>query len=226
LSQHRRLNYFLVQALTLGRVPLILVFLVVTLLVDTRSSVPWFTVAFGAMVLSALTDCFDGYLARKLKVETRLGAFMDPLTDKIYYLVTFPTLVFLACSPREMEGTLGDPGAAFHPKLLLVLTVLFLLRDQWVSFLRAIGSEHNIDVKANWSGKARTLIAFPVICAVYYYLQAPMDSIYSAIPLYRWPHLIYGIEGLCLVINLISLWVYTARFWPALKKEMAQGWRE
>ena len=54
-----------------------------------------------------------------------------------------------------------------------MLAILFLLRDQWVSFLRSLGALHNLSAKANWSGKARTLISFPTICVIYYYLQAP-----------------------------------------------------
>ena len=34
---------------------------------------------FGAI---ALTDCLDGYLARRWKVESELGAFLDPVADK------------------------------------------------------------------------------------------------------------------------------------------------
>jgi phosphatidylglycerophosphate synthase len=98
---------------------------------------------------------------------------------------------------------------------LLVLAILFLLRDQWVSFLRSIGALHNLDAKANWSGKARTLISFPSICVIYYYLQAPP----------RWGLLVptsvvYGLEALSMAINLISIVVYTSRFWPALRVEL------
>lgn len=33
------------------------------------------------------TDALDGWLARKLKVESRLGAYLDPLGDKVWVLV-------------------------------------------------------------------------------------------------------------------------------------------
>src|ERR1017187_6860245 len=73
-----------------------------------------------------------------------------------------------------LADRIGQHG---HARALLVLAILFLLRDQWVSFLRSIGALHNLSAKANWSGKARTLISFPTICVIYYYLQAPA----------RWP---------------------------------------
>ena len=157
------------------------------------------------MILSAVTDLFDGYFARKFQVTSRLGSYADPMTDKVFYLTTFPTLVYLA----------ARAGQHAHARVLLVLAILFLLRDQWVSFLRSLGALHNLSAKANWSGKARTLISFPTICVIYYYLQAP--------PNWGWRvpiNGVYGLEGLSVAINLISIGVYTFHFWPALRAEL------
>jgi CDP-diacylglycerol--glycerol-3-phosphate 3-phosphatidyltransferase len=201
----RRLKFYFVQALTLVRVPLIFLFLAVSVFTGHPVSEFWFVVAFAAMMLSAVTDLFDGYFARKFEVTSQLGSYADPMTDKVFYLTTFPTLIYLA-------DRIGQHG---HARALLVLAILFLLRDQWVSFLRSIGALHNLSAKANWSGKARTLISFPTICVIYYYLQAPA----------RWDFLIpepvvYVMEGLSVAINLISIGVYTGRYWPALRAEL------
>ena len=200
-----RLKFYFVQALTLVRAPLIFLFLAVSVFTGHPVSEFWFVVAFAAMMLSAVTDLFDGYFARKFKVTSQLGSYADPMTDKVFYLTTFPTLIYLA-------DRIGQHG---HARALLVLAILFLLRDQWVSFLRSIGALHNLSAKANWSGKARTLISFPTICVIYYYLQAPA----------RWDFLIpepvvYVMEGLSVAINLISIGVYTGRYWPALRAEL------
>jgi CDP-diacylglycerol--glycerol-3-phosphate 3-phosphatidyltransferase len=199
------LKFCFVQALTLVRVPLIFLFLAVSVFCGHPVSEFWFLVAFAAMILSAVTDLFDGYFARKFQVTSRLGSYADPMTDKVFYLTTFPTLVYLA-------DRIGQHG---HARALLVLAILFLLRDQWVSFLRSLGALHNLSAKANWSGKARTLISFPTLCVIYYYLQAPL----------RWSMripdcIVYALEGLSVAINLISIGVYTARFWPALRAEL------
>ena len=198
-------KFCFVQALTLVRVPLIFIFLAVSVFCGHPVPEFWFLVAFAAMILSAVTDLFDGYFARRFQVTSRLGAYADPMTDKVFYLTTFPTLVYLA----------DRLGQHTHARVLLVLAILFLLRDQWVSFLRSLGALHNLSAKANWSGKARTLISFPTICVIYYYLQAPVDWCL------RFPaNLVYGLEGLSVAINLISIGVYTARFWPALRAEL------
>jgi CDP-diacylglycerol--glycerol-3-phosphate 3-phosphatidyltransferase len=205
MDSSRRLKFFFVQALTLVRVPLIFLFLGISVLAAHPISRLWFIAAFTAMILSAVTDLFDGYFARKFRVTSRLGSYADPMTDKVFYLTTFPTLIYLA----------DRNGQDAHARVLLVLAILFLLRDQWVSFLRSIGALHSIDAKANWSGKARTLISFPTICVIYYYLQAPADW---ALRIPAW--LVYASEGLSVAINLISIGVYTGNFWPALRSEL------
>jgi cardiolipin synthase len=205
LSASRRWKFYFVQALTLVRVPLIFLFLAVSVFCRHPVSEFWFLVAFGAMILSAVTDLFDGYFARKFQVTSQLGSYADPMTDKVFYLTTFPALVYLA----------ARGGQTTHARALLVLAILFLLRDQWVSFLRSLGALHSLSAKANWSGKARTLISFPTICVVYYYLQAP--------PAWGWQipkTVIYGLEALSMAINLISIAVYTLHFWPALRAEL------
>ena len=201
----RRLKFCFVQFLTLVRVPLIFLFLAVSLLCGHPLPEFWFVVAFTAMILSAVTDLFDGYFARKFEVTSRLGSYADPMTDKVFYLTTFPTLVYLA-------DRVGQHGQA---RVLLALAILFLLRDQWVSFLRSVGALHKLSAKANWSGKARTLISFPTICVIYYYLQAPAGWCI------RFPDaVVYGLEGLSVAINVASIAVYTGRYWPALRAEL------
>jgi CDP-diacylglycerol--glycerol-3-phosphate 3-phosphatidyltransferase len=202
-SQRSKFNF--VQALTLGRVPLIFLFLAVSIFCGHPLPEPWFIVAISAMILSAVTDLFDGYFARKFNVASRLGSYADPMTDKIFYLTTFPTLIYLS-------ARIGQHG---HARVLLVLAILFLLRDQWVTFLRSLGALHGLSAKANWSGKARTLISFPTICLIYYYLQAPTT----------WPvqvpgTLVHTLEGISVAINLISIAIYTKSFWPAVRAEL------
>jgi CDP-diacylglycerol--glycerol-3-phosphate 3-phosphatidyltransferase len=198
-------KFYFVQALTLIRVPLIFLFLAVSVFCTHPLSPAWFVVAFTAMLLSALTDLLDGYFARKFRVTSRLGSYADPLTDKVFYLTTFPTLVYLAAQA-------GKHGQA---RILLVLAILFLFRDQGVSFLRSLGALHNLSAKANWSGKARTVISFPTICVIYYFLQGPPQWNFQ-IP----ERIVYGLELLSVAINLISIFVYTGFYWPALRAEL------
>ncbi len=47
---------------------------------------------FSLLIIGGLTDYFDGFIARRLNLKTKLGAVLDPLSDKVFLLVP---LVFL-----------------------------------------------------------------------------------------------------------------------------------
>jgi signal transduction histidine kinase len=98
---------------------------------------------------------------------------------------------------------------------LLVLAILFLLRDQWVTFLRSIGSMYSVSGAADWSGKLRTAINFPLICAIYYFEEVP-----ASVPwLPRIPSVPLRVfEGIGMLVTVISLYTYTRRYWPYLRK--------
>ncbi len=194
----------LVTGLTLARFPLVMLFFLVAI-INIYYPCKWlFLFAVFLMASGAITDLFDGFLARKHKVETDFGAHADPLMDKMFYVVTLPVMVLIA--------TTGTTTPDFHAILLLIITVLFLARDLWVTFLRSVGSMYNVSGCANWTGKVRTALNFPLICAIYYFLEAPEG--WNFIPL----KLLYLVEIIALIINIYSVLVYTKHYWPQLRK--------
>lgn len=78
--------------LTTLRILLIPVF--VTLLVYRKAG--WALAVFCA---ASLTDLLDGYIARKRGTQTRLGAFLDPVADKLLLTSAFITLTYLKVIP-------------------------------------------------------------------------------------------------------------------------------
>ncbi|MBS6009795.1 MAG: CDP-diacylglycerol--glycerol-3-phosphate 3-phosphatidyltransferase [Haemophilus parahaemolyticus] len=75
--------------LTLFRVALIPLFVVVFYLPITYS--PEITTFI--FFIASITDWFDGYLARKWNQTTPLGAFLDPVADKVLVAVAFVCVV-------------------------------------------------------------------------------------------------------------------------------------
>lgn len=52
------------------------------------------SIALGIFSLAAVSDFLDGYLARLRKEETRLGAYLDPIADKLLVSAIYITLFF------------------------------------------------------------------------------------------------------------------------------------
>jgi len=83
------MSWTIPNILTFLRIALIPVFVVVYYLPYSWSHVAT-TALFG---LAALTDWFDGYLARKLEQTSPFGAFLDPVADKLIVAVALIMLV-------------------------------------------------------------------------------------------------------------------------------------
>ena len=111
------------MAMTWLRVALIPVFLICYYapIEDARF---WAGLAF---MIAAITDWFDGYLARLLKVDSKLGAFLDPVADK---LIVAAALIVVA--------------AEYHNNLLVIVSaVLIMMREISISALREWMAENN-----------------------------------------------------------------------------------
>jgi CDP-diacylglycerol--glycerol-3-phosphate 3-phosphatidyltransferase len=78
--------------LTLLRVLAIPVLVGVLCLGEERSPDWW---ACGIFTVAAVTDWFDGYLARRLNQTSAFGAFLDPVADKLMVSSALVMLVFL-----------------------------------------------------------------------------------------------------------------------------------
>jgi CDP-diacylglycerol---glycerol-3-phosphate 3-phosphatidyltransferase len=122
------------NALTLFRIFLV-PFLVVVLL--TKFSGREF-VGLGIFLVAAITDFFDGWLARRRNQTTRMGALLDPIADKLLMSAAFISLV-------EM-----DPH---HVPAWMV--VIIIGREFAVSGLRSIAAQQGVTIAASSLGKGK-----------------------------------------------------------------------
>ena len=122
------------NALTLLRIFLV-PFLVVALLTKFEGRE---FVGLAIFLVAAITDFFDGYIARKRNQMTRLGALLDPIADKLLMSAAFISLV-------EMDPT--------HVPAWMV--VIIIGREFAVSGLRSIASQQGVTIAASPLGKGK-----------------------------------------------------------------------
>lgn len=122
------------NSLTLFRIFLV-PFLVVVLL--TKFTGREF-VGLAIFLLAAITDFFDGWLARRRNQTTRMGALLDPIADKLLMSAAFISLV-------EM-----DPQ---HVPAWMV--VIIIGREFAVSGLRSIAAQQGVTIAASSLGKGK-----------------------------------------------------------------------
>lgn len=73
------------------------------LLLEQRMDV----LAFIVLVVAGATDWLDGYLARKLNQRTDLGAYLDPLVDRLYIAATLIGLAIRDFVPWWLVGVIA-----------------------------------------------------------------------------------------------------------------------
>jgi cardiolipin synthase len=137
------------NALTLVRVPL-------AALLWLRPHAPWFLVA--VMAVAALSDLLDGALARALDPSVRtdpdnLGAWLDPLCDKIF-VASLVALVVVHYTPPLGLALLTLMREALLLPLLLA----------WALAARPRG--WRVDFRAVWAGKLTTVLQFLAVGAM------------------------------------------------------------
>lgn len=95
------------------------------------------TAAALLFIVAALTDLLDGYLARRHRKESTLGAFLDPLADK---LLVDGALIALAVR--------GD--------IPILLALFFVVRDAGITLLRILSSGQRAQLRPGALAKLKT----------------------------------------------------------------------
>ena len=199
----------LVNALTFLRVPFIFAWFALAVVEEFRGGLALGFTAVLMMFFAGLSDLVDGWLARKWDVVTQLGKMADPLMDKVFYVVAFPTLTWLIQRSGDSEA---------HALVMLVFTILCILRDFWVTFMRSVGSMYGADGAAMWLGKVRTALLFPFAGLIYFY--AFLHQLLPAAGQTAWLWICYAAEAGMIVLNLYSSYAYTRVYLPYLKKAL------
>lgn len=200
MPSHSRL-LTLPTILTLGRVASIPL-LVATFYMDGWQGT---TVTTSIFTAAAVTDWLDGYIARKMKLKSSFGAFLDPVADK---LMVAATLILLCTRPLKV------PALAQAPWLLIVPSITIIGREITMSALRewaaSQGSKVLEAVAVNNLGKWKTATQMTALTV----LLATRDCSHGG------PAILVGFGVLLLYIAAgLAIWsfvVYMRKIWKVL----------
>lgn len=154
---------------------------------------PWAREAATAIfVLAAVTDWLDGYLARRMQLVTALGAFLDPVADKLM-VATALVLVVQADSAIAM---------AVSASVIIGREITISALREWMA---EIGDRTKVAVSE--IGKYKTATQMIAISLLVY-----RDDLWG-IPVYQFGQLLLYVA---VVLTLWSMTVYLRAAWPSL----------
>lgn len=157
--------------------------------------------------IACITDWLDGYLARYLKQSTKLGAFLDPVADKIIVCIA---LVMIVGEPQFQFLTLEHVVLSIPIFVLTIPAAIIVSREIVVSALREWMAElgKRTSVRVSHLGKIKTTIQMIALVVLLY--CDPLTPSWIVIAGYIFLYVAAG-------LTLWSMMIYLRAAWPELK---------
>ena len=156
--------------------------------------------------IASFTDWLDGYLARYLQQTTHLGAFLDPVADKLMVSIV---LVLIVGEPTFQYVSVPTRIVSIPSAVLAIPAAIIVGREIIVSALREwmaeIGKRHRVAVSA--MGKVKTAVQMLALLVLLY-----CDNSSPAILVFSGYALLY----FAAVLTIWSMLVYLKAAWQQL----------
>ena len=118
-------------------------------------------IIFALFIVGALTDYFDGVIARKRNLITTFGKFLDPIADKLLVNTLFIIL-------------------AWQQEVSVLIPIIFIVRDTVVDAIRLIAIDKRVVIAASSLGKLKTVSQMIALAFVLLYLPLAQYVVYLA----------------------------------------------
>jgi cardiolipin synthase len=145
-------------------------------------------------IVAAVTDWFDGYLARRWNQTSAFGAFLDPVADKLMVAGALLVLVQL-------------------DRVNAIIAFIIVGREITISALREwmaeIGARKSVAVSS--LGKIKTAVQMVAIPLLLFH-----DPLLGAIDTHVWGEVLLWIAG---VLTVWSMFYYLKKAWPLIKEK-------
>jgi CDP-diacylglycerol--glycerol-3-phosphate 3-phosphatidyltransferase len=162
----------------------------------------WSPLAAAAVfIFASITDWLDGYLARRMGLMSDLGAFLDPVADK---LMVATALVLMVQVP---------PPIVFPVIFFTLSAAIIIGREIAISGLREWMSEigERSTVKVGALGKLKTIFQMTAISCLLY------QSDLLGLPVALIGELLLYLAA---ALTLWSMWEYLHAAWPVMSREV------
>ena len=160
--------------------PLVLLFLSLRIDKPIASFLPevsWGdTIAAAVFIIASLTDAFDGYIARRYKLVTTLGKFIDPLADKVLVIAAMLALIELGRLPAW-------------------IVMVIITREFIVTGLRLVAAAEGVVIAASKGGKLKTVCQIIALIMLILKIPGGMILMWLAMILTVWSGMDYMIKG-------------------------------
>jgi phosphatidylglycerophosphate synthase len=189
-------------------------------------------------IVAAVSDYYDGMIARTQNLVTNLGKLLDPLADKLLLFCTFVPMYVLQrpAQPWTIGGVRAGidagggpfafvlPGDASAPFPLWVLVVI-LGRELFMTLFRQVAARRGVIIAAIGPAKWKTGFQWTWVGTAYFWFAAATASVQYGwdTPLWRAFAYFNGLAGVvtmyvAVALTLYSLWLYLRRYGGVLRR--------
>lgn len=185
-------------------------------------------VAFVLFLVAAITDYWDGHLARQRNLVTDLGRILDPLADKLLLVATLVPMYLLQrhyafvvpdhAVPAPSPFLFATPFGKVSLPLWIVCVVLG--REAFMTIFRHVAARRGLVIAAIGPAKWKTTFQSIWLGAAYFWFFAHTlamregwlsDGAWQA---FAWFNGFVGLTSMvgAVVLTLYSLWLYLRRY--------------
>ena len=145
-------------------------------------------------ILAALTDWFDGWVAREYDLSSRFGAFLDPVADKL--VVSVALILIVQSDPSLLNALIAS--------IIIGREITISALREWMAEL---GERHHVSVTG--FAKLKTILQMVGLSCMLY--SKPIFNID-----------VYFLGTVCLlgsvVLTLWTMFIYLIKAWPIISK--------
>jgi phosphatidylglycerophosphate synthase len=184
-------------------------------------------VAFVLFLVAAITDYWDGHLARSRNLVTDLGRLLDPLADKLLLLATLVPMYLLQ---QHADLVVAHGGQADSPFLFelpfgrvslpLWIVLVVLGREAFMTVFRQVAARRGLVIAAIGPAKWKTTFQSIWLGAAYFWFFAATLARHQGWEGHQAWGAFAGFNGFvgvasmvgAVILTLYSLWLYLRRY--------------